>query len=160
MAFKQDGTSPKPTTASDADAKKHGGKSNSISLVGNLVFFALFYGGLYWIYRKVSSADAVAVCVFGILITGLILYGLRCGARLWYGVLEIVSALFISGFTVTHSFHTRHMTFAKFVQSPNSLPTLLGLVSSIYIVVRGLDNVAEGLKRNKEARKTPIEDRT
>ena len=160
MVSRQDETRLKLTTASDADTQKHGWKSNLISLVGNLGAIALFYGGLYWLYRKVSSADAVAVCVFGILITGLMLYGLRCGARLWYGVLEIVSAFFIGWFTVTHSFHIRHLTFAQLVQSPNSLSTLLGLVSSIYIVVRGLDNVAEGLKRNKEAHNVTVENKS
>lgn len=160
MASKQDWASSKPTTPSDSDAKRHGWKSNSISLGGNFVFFAFFYGGLYWIYRRVSSSDAVAVCVVGILMTGLLLFGMRRGARLWYGMLEIVSALFIGWFTVTHALHIRHVTFAQFVQSPNSLSTLLGLVSSIYIVVRGLDNVAEGSKQHKEARDIAVEDKT
>ncbi|MGI4787355.1 MAG: hypothetical protein ACRYFS_00750 [Janthinobacterium lividum] len=152
MAFGQNDTFLKRYMVGNISTAKDKRTLNLISFAGQLIFNACVILLLYWIYKKVSSSDAVAVCVFGIFICGTILYSLRSKARLWYGLLEVVSALFIGWFTLTRSIHFRHIKFSQFAESPNSLATMLGLVSSVYIVVRGLDNVAEGIKRNKEAR--------
>lgn len=154
MASEQKNTFFKRYMAGNISTEKDKRTLNLVSLIANVIFLGLVCWCTSWIIGAVNSSDAVSVCIFSILLTGLILYGLHCGARLWYGLLEITSALFIGWFTVTHSYHVRHMTFAQFTRSPNSLSVVLGLVSSVYIVVRGLDNVAEGMKRNKEAPQT------
>jgi hypothetical protein len=77
-------------------------------------------------------------------LAGIVAYRVRCANRFAYGVVEIVAAF---GLMVIAAFHpgpvllaaTQGSIFAKF------LSTALSYVTSVYLMVRGLDNMSEDL---------------
>lgn len=83
-----------------------------------------------------------------VMLLGVGLFFFRRRYQAWYGLFEIFSALALGAFSIAHSirFNTA-TTFAEFLQSANSLPTLLGLLSSAYILARGLMNLDEARKQ-------------
>lgn len=92
-----------------------------------------------------AVANAIIFTVGLVLLLGFGLYLFRQRKKFWYGVFEIIVALCISGYTIWRAHHFEMPTTAQFVTSSDFFATFLGLMSSVYIVVRGLDNMgAEG----------------
>jgi hypothetical protein len=87
-----------------------------------------------------------AMIFFGLIavpLVGTILYFIRMNYRLWYGISEIVFALFLAVFTIYKSFDTSEVNVARFFAAPNLVARILALSTSIYVVVRGWDNIGE-----------------
>jgi len=76
---------------------------------------------------------------------------------MYYGVFEIFSALVIGGFSIARASKFQSIPVADFLKAPDSLSTVLGLASSVYIVVRGVGNVADAGKKAEEKRKAEAE---
>lgn len=106
-------------------------------LVGVLTVLTVFVG--------VVIANAITFTVVLVFLAGFALYFFRQKRKFWYGVFEILAALFISGYTIWRTYHFTIPPIAEFVRSSDFFATLVGLLTSVYIVVRGLDNIdAEG----------------
>ena len=99
--------------------------------------------------RGISNTNAVVVGISGIFLTGLVLYKFRRNYRVYYGLFEVISALALGGFTIARAVNYTSVSFIEFIYAPDSLGTLLGLSSSIYIVVRGMDNISEARKKTE-----------
>lgn len=97
--------------------------------------------------RGIGNTNAVIVGISGIFLSGLVLYIFRGKYRACYGLFEVISALALGGFTIARAVNYTSLSFIEFIYSPDSLATLLGLSSSIYIVVRGMDNISEARKK-------------
>lgn len=112
------------------------------------IYLLLLYGSVVTVTHSIGEKNAVVVGTSLIFIIGCILYTLRKKLLIYYGYLEIVVALLIGGFTISKV--APESTFANFLESNNALPTLIGLISSAYIVVRGLDNINKGKEEKKK----------
>jgi hypothetical protein len=153
------------------EIKRWAERKNSDSKYGDLVVglilgvpgaFVIGYAILGEAATKIGNYNAIIVSIIGILFLGVALYIFRRKYRALYGYFEILTALALGGLTVARTVHFRPVTFADLLKSPDSLTTLLGLFSSIYIVVRGLDNISEGRKysENKSSEISPSDDKT
>jgi hypothetical protein len=90
------------------------------------IFLASFVGQT-WTHHIVATAIFMA--------GGCMAYLCRCRAQVLYGFLEIFAALaFAAAFLYSIN-----------VQNIRMLSSMLGLLSPIYVVVRGLDNIEKGL---------------
>jgi LPXTG-motif cell wall-anchored protein len=88
-----------------------------------------------------AAANAIIFTIGLVLLSGSGLYFFRQKKKFWYGVFEIIVALFISGYTIWRAYHFEIPSTVQFVTSSDFFATLVGLMSSVYIVVRGLDNL-------------------
>lgn len=107
-------------------------------LAGVLWLLVILFLGLL---ARISNTNAILVGTIGILIVGSLLYVLRQVRRLWYGILEVASALLLGGYTIARGVKFEATKAADWLHNPEFLPTILALSSSVYIVVRGLDNI-------------------
>jgi hypothetical protein len=91
-----------------------------------------------------SSAIMLVACWFLSLCTlGSALYSLRTRYRLAYGIIELIIAIIIV-------FATMIDVLNRFPSSSDLIPlltnTALPLIVALYVFVRGMDNIGEGLK--------------
>jgi hypothetical protein len=93
------------------------------------------------------------MAVLGILVTvgfGLIFYWLRSRCRLAYGAIELVVALAV----IILTFYPQ--SYALLYQKPPLVGSLLsqsaGILAGIYVMVRALDNIHEGLGPRRRAK--------
>lgn len=128
-----------------------------VNLMGH-VLWALFFGaGLFFCFLHWNTEDLIGY-VSGsegtrisrqylgaalLCITGLGLFLLRHFRRLEYGILEVIFAAVTGFFVIGRALDTRQPT------------DLIGIVACVYLVVRGCDNVMEGLK-SRESESTEI----
>lgn len=84
------------------------------------------------------------VWIFGTITAALVLYGVRCRALFWYGLFEIVTSLVIMyvTFIPQKSFVLLNQGTSKV---RNYLLTGIGILTGIYIFVRGMDNLDKAL---------------
>jgi|EndMetStandDraft_5_1072996.scaffolds.fasta_scaffold185694_2 hypothetical protein len=74
--------------------------------------------------------------------TALFFYWIRCQTRLWYGVIEIAVAVLI--IFLTFYPQTNYLLIAQSSQW-SWLSRAAGALAGIYVIVRGLDNIENGL---------------
>ena len=98
-----------------------------------------------------SYLSAIIIGTIAILLSGIVLFIVRKKRRGMYGLFEIVFGLFLGGFTIARFVNFRmNVRFIDFLQS-GDLPTVLGLFSAAYIIVRGMDNIDEADKIQRAA---------
>jgi hypothetical protein len=93
--------------------------------------FQYFVAGIY-------NTNAIVGSIIGVLVLGSVLYVFRYLYRMWYGILEIISALVLAWYTIA-----RTIKPGATIADLDIFAAVLALSSSIYIVVRGLDNIGE-----------------
>ncbi|HEY6807107.1 MAG TPA: hypothetical protein VI306_26250 [Pyrinomonadaceae bacterium] len=105
---------------------------------------------ILWLIAKLFQYLAAGIlnssAIFGgmvaVLILGCCLFTFRQLRRAWYGLTEIIFAVGLAAYTISRtSPHEK-------IGDMNIFTSVLGLSSSIYVVVRGLDNI--GVKNLKE----------
>jgi hypothetical protein len=98
-------------------------------------------------WELLSILLALWCWVLALAVIGAYLYFLRCRYRLAYGIIEIVAALGIVTVSLitTVSVNVRPTT-DYVLWWASSFSPWLQLAAAIYILVRGLDNIGEGLK--------------
>lgn len=100
--------------------------------------------------------SAIITGTIAILLLGIVLFIIRRKHREWYGLFEIVFGLLLGGFTIARFVNFRTtITFIDFLQS-RDLPTLLGLFSAAYIIVRGMDNLDQSVKAYAKSREADL----
>ncbi len=115
------------------------------------VYFFVFILLLVTLAGFLSAVFIGTVVMF---LLGVALFVFRRKHRKWYGVFEIVSGLILAGYTLARfvSFDLR-VSFLDFLLTRDSLPTLLGLLSAVYIIVRGMDNIDEAIKISRDVQR-------
>lgn len=94
------------------------------------------------------SIGLTLVCWVGaLLVIGVYLYFLRCRHRLAYGVVEVIAAIGIVTVTLVNTL----TSFSRPIPNEalwwaSSFGPWLQLAAAVYILVRGLDNVGQGLR--------------
>src|SRR6266446_523992 len=85
------------------------------------------------------------------LVAALLLYVLRCRRQIWYGACEIVVAVVVIylAFNPPHNFM---MTNQGYSYVGERLEKFYGILAGIYIFVRGMDNICNGLPVTARAR--------
>ena len=125
---------------------------------------------LFWAFGH--SADLVpimAIVVLGLCLVGAGLYVLRNTHRIWYALLEIVVAVFLmisaaSIYVGLYLDDTLHFNFSD-EPAPEHKPhtqgalglqsttvAMLQVAAAIYVFIRGLDNLGEGLRSSSYSR--------
>lgn len=108
-------------------------------LLGKLFLFLL---------NEVSTANAVAIGTVFILILGSGLYFFRQSKKALYGIVEIISAVVLGAFALAKASGYESQTTVEFLSRSDILGTIVAISSSVYIVVRGLDNIGEENLKN------------
>jgi hypothetical protein len=95
---------------------------------------------LVYIFREASKTNAIIIFCFISLLFGAVFYVFRSWKRAWYGVSEIIIALFLCGFTIykISDYKSRN---ASDLAGLDILGIFIALGSSSYIIVRGFDNI-------------------
>jgi len=102
---------------------------------------------MYHVHKEVlSSLVGVIMAYIGVLMTiaaGLFFYRLRCRKRLWYGLVELAVAFVI----IYLAFNPPDTVLVEEKVSwlGMNLRMIVGLLAGIYVMVRGLDNIEQGL---------------
>lgn len=78
-----------------------------------------------------------------LLLAGYVAYRLRHWSRFWYGVIELFVAI---GLMVVTAFHLGPVLLAA--KLGGNLVTWLGYTTSVYLMVRALDNCEQGLREH------------
>jgi hypothetical protein len=100
-------------------------------LLGNLI--------IYFLTQRQTFNAGLIFCLLALIVGG-ILYFFRCWKRQLYGLSEIIVALILIYFTIYKASGSEPRSFNELLQG-DSLSIILALASSIYIIVRGLDNI-------------------
>lgn len=106
---------------------------NPVAIVFVILWFAAFFAieqifpGLLGYISDVSRLGGMLL----ILVVGVALYIFRTFARMYYGTLEVASALFIG-----------YLALGKYELS--GFGEIAAILTAIYFVVRGLDNIFTG----------------
>jgi hypothetical protein len=115
---------------------------------------------LYGAYLGIANADkikdgnAIVVCISGVTFIGCALFFIRKKYLICYGVFEVITAIVIASFTIFKATNMQpSATFDALMHQSDALVTLIGLFSSVYIVVRGLDNIEKGILEKRKRRK-------
>ena len=88
---------------------------------------------IYWAYRSVVESGwsfAPALITVACFVLGLIVYSIRCRARLAYGMVEVTVGV-LASYNSAQSFRTTD---------------LIAFAAGLYVIVRGLDNVEKGIR--------------
>jgi uncharacterized membrane protein YhaH (DUF805 family) len=126
-----------------------------MKIISALVWYAIMTAALFAFFLIIPILDALkqsslqigvaqtygvllfmALCL---LVSGVSLYVMRRSHRLLYGVIEIVGAVVLVWVTFFRAFQTA------------SLDDELKLAAAIYVFVRGMDNIGEGLSAKRKA---------
>lgn len=97
-----------------------------------------------------AYAPLSAACLAWII--GYALYTYREFFRKLYGAFEVLVGLAMAAFSVWYASGRQIVDTRTFLSSEASLAVLLGFISAIFIVVRGLDNM--GVGRSEEVAST------
>lgn len=89
-------------------------------------------------YEIVSRVSAIEAAIPATFICGLGFYWMRRRFQRIYGAVEVLFALSLGAFTIAKS--GPHTSFLDSL----SVQTVLGMGTSIYVVVRGIDNWVKG----------------
>ena len=104
--------------------------------------------GILKLILGIPTTNAIGITVPLIFATGWALYSLRRKHRSIFGALEIISALILGGYSIAHAVNFQFVSVDELRKRSDFFAILLGLLSSVYIVVRGLDNLgAESVVR-------------
>jgi hypothetical protein len=103
---------------------------------------ALIYGSVYDEHRwfLLPEPDRTIFVVISFCIGGFWLYVLRCRDRVVYGCIEIVAAVLTFYFTVVNRFPVETK-----LDSKEAVTACIQIAAGLYILVRGLDNIGNGL---------------
>ena len=94
-----------------------------------------------WAFSSVTfkTTSAIAISILT-LVSGCLLFFYRHRCRCVYGVAEVMAGLFIAGYKFFETEATKALTDPNFY--------LVMLTAGVYLVVRGLDNVHQGIDRD------------
>jgi hypothetical protein len=102
----------------------------------------LFWGGVYeehkWIPLPEPHRTIFVVAMF--CLAAFWLYVLRCQERVMYGCIEIVAAVLTFYFTVANKFPVE-----TGLDSKEYVTACIQIAAGLYVIVRGLDNIGNGL---------------
>ncbi|HEX3142826.1 MAG TPA: hypothetical protein VHQ64_02575 [Pyrinomonadaceae bacterium] len=116
----------------------------SLKSVGVILILGAAPVFVYFLVVGISKIYAIiGIVLFGVPLLGTALYVVRMNHRFGYGVSELCFAVLLAGFTIEQSFNSWTINIADFFTRPNLLARVLALSTSIYIVVRGWDNIGE-----------------
>ena len=93
-----------------------------------------------WFVREVSAPLAKALLVTALLALGTFLYAFRCRRRKTYGFVEILVGVF-------GAFHVARELFGG--ASGGNTNIYLAICASLYVIVRGYDNIYAALNERK-----------
>lgn len=100
------------------------------------------------VLATVSRAIIIGATIVLVWASGLFVF--RRTLRACYGLFEIISGLVLAGYSIARAVNFKTaMSFGEFLKSAESFTSLLGLLSSAYIIVRGLDNIDEAVKAHR-----------
>jgi hypothetical protein len=117
--------------------------------VGMIILIAYGSAGFFlagrWVLERISEGPSAQGAV-GVAVLGLVFFLLRLKLRSTYGGLEVILGIIIGANTYAKSF-THGVTDIK--PSWSSADLALGvLTAGVYLVVRGLDNVQQGIEKD------------
>lgn len=94
-----------------------------------------------WVFSSVTlkTTSAIAISILT-LVLGCLLFFFRLRCRCIYGVTEVMAGLFIAGYKFSETEATKALTDPNFY--------LVMLTAGVYLVVRGLDNLHQGMDRD------------
>lgn len=104
--------------------------------VGLFVITLVFLRGVLRLILGIPTSNAILTFVPLVFVIGWVLYSFRQKRKRMYGVLEIISGLLLAGYSIAH------WSVKELLGRSDSFAILLGLLSSVYVVVRGFDNMA------------------
>lgn len=133
---------PAPKRLYDLSAAFFVGASGSISLgAATYALFIPFADIFLWLFSSVTlkTTSAIAISILT-LVLGCLLFFFRHRCRCIYGVTEVMAGLFIAGYKFSETEATKALTDPNFY--------LVMLTAGVYLVVRGLDNVHQGMDRD------------
>jgi hypothetical protein len=121
-----------------------------------ILFYLLPVGGGMLIAQYLGLEAFIKVSLFswafGLVASGIGLYALRRSARLAYGIVEVVVSLAVIAFTFERSLEMVGIQGATSRFLPENIPSAIVVaMAAVYVMVRGLDNVGEGLKPYPQA---------
>lgn len=131
-------------------------ETHAIHMVWLILIPGMWFGfGVAWvdIFMRGSEVSLVLllICwILGLLTVGTYLYFLRCRHRLVYGLIETAAAIAIIAVTlvsVLNGIGYKREAVGRFLWMEGVAPWLQ-LAAALYIFVRGLDNMGEGLKQH------------
>lgn len=110
-----------------------------------LLFYSgpmLFWGSVYDEHKWIPFPEPqrTIFVVVNFCIGGFWLYVLRCQDRVIYGCIEIVAAVLTFYFTVVNKFPVETK-----LDSKEAVTACIQIAAGLYIFVRGLDNIGNGL---------------
>jgi hypothetical protein len=94
----------------------------------------LYYTGLDHSYGGYARYVFLATMPFGLVCIGMAFYALRRGHRIFYGCVEVLAGLVLAFYAILPALD---YWGAK---------EIVTMAAAFYVIVRGLDNVGEGLK--------------
>ena len=123
----------------------------SVAMLFFVIYLARKY--LYGLYTDLLQSLGVIpiaiICGTLVLPIGIILYQIRENWLMLYAYTEIVFGIFYATYTISDKIGWR----AYKETNPNNLATWTAIASSVYIVVRGLDNRKKAKEASSEANK-------
>lgn len=106
---------------------------------------------LSFMSAKVLSTSLAVLGALLVPTAGYLLYALRKRAKSLYGAIEIVFGVLLAYYTIRSTIGDA-VTLAT-VSSSQMVVTFTALLSSVYIVVRGLDNISQVRQKRLEAKR-------
>jgi hypothetical protein len=85
----------------------------------------------------------IVLCIGITIVVGLLLYTLRCRAQFWYGVCEIVVAVVVIYLVLRPAYD--FPIFGGYSPFGMELQKSYGILAGLYIFVRGMDNIRNGM---------------
>jgi Na+/H+ antiporter NhaD/arsenite permease-like protein len=95
-----------------------------------------------YIVQHELHAQYIAVCAF--VLVGFVFYTFRGQLRALYGFVELTASVVLVIGSITDFSHL-FITETSLIEPPNLQPDILQLLAGIYVMVRGLDNIENGL---------------
>lgn len=103
------------------------------------------YGPVVFFYIRSNLGEMPAILVpFICMLLGLIAYTIRSFSRFIYGAMEIFFGVISSSLSVVQFSQSKSVDISLF-------PLIIGFLSGLYVIVRGLDNLVTGMKNGSTA---------
>lgn len=106
----------------------------------------------YWGLHRGQAMKTLGAVV-GTVIVGLLLYSWRSRSRFWYGVAEVIAALFVVVLTMNPEWHSYTVLTTDDIPPAMGswLSWVFGQLAGLYVFVRGMDNIGNGLSEAQRA---------
>jgi hypothetical protein len=117
-----------------------------------VICFFLGAAAADFLTRPRSIAWVIAPWALGVIYLGVGLYLMRRAARLLYGIVEVIAAVALTTVTFVQSIIVLGIKRPDEVFSgQGDITAILQVAAALYVLVRGLDNIGEGLKKYPKA---------